>query len=319
MTAHEFPQHIGPARRHGGDRFVLEKALDIFGQCRRRWIPAVDIPLDGFHDHPLEVTFQPLPELLGRTPAAGGGGREVCSLQPPQARRGTGRIIFAKNALDLIVAVLEQLTGIKRRLAGQQFVKQDPQRVDVRARVDFEPAHLGLLRADVLWRTDELVESGVDRLVGQRLACGFGNPEVDDLGHGLVPVQCHQDVRRFEVAVNDPLLVSMLDGVANLHKQAQPLVWREPLFIAEPGDRHTPHQFHDEIGPSDLGGSRVEHPGDARMIHHRQGLALGLKAGDDLASVHARLDDLERHPTPNRLLLLRHIHRPETAFPDPLE
>jgi hypothetical protein len=30
------------------------------------------------------------------------------------------------------------------------------------------------------------------------------------------------------------------------------------------------------------------------MVHHRQRLALGLKAGDDLPAVHPRLDDLKR-------------------------
>ena len=37
----------------------------------------------------------------------------------------------------------------------------------------------------------------------------------------------------------------------------------------------------------------VEDAGDVDVVHHRQGLPLGLEAGDDLAAVHARLDDLE--------------------------
>ena len=40
-------------------------------------------------------------------------------------------------------------------------------------------------------------------------------------------------------------------------------------------------------------GAGVEHPGDAGVVHQREGLALGLEAGHDLLGVHARLDDLQ--------------------------
>ena len=44
----------------------------------------------------------------------------------------------------------------------------------------------------------------------------------------------------------------------------------------------------------------VEDPGDIRMVHHGQGLSLGLEAGDDLLGIHSRLDDLEGHPAAHR-------------------
>src|SRR4030042_620560 len=39
--------------------------------------------------------------------------------------------------------------------------------------------------------------------------------------------------------------------------------------------------FHDEIGSSVLGLPRVENFGDGRVVHHGQGLSLGLETGDD--------------------------------------
>ena len=42
-------------------------------------------------------------------------------------------------------------------------------------------------------------------------------------------------------------------------------------------------QLHDEVGPAGVGGAGVEDPGDVGVVHQRQGLALGLEAGDDLA------------------------------------
>ena len=50
------------------------------------------------------------------------------------------------------------------------------------------------------------------------------------------------------------------------------------------------------------------------MVHHRQGLPLGLEAGQDLPRVHARLDDLQRHAAADRLLLVGKIDRAKTAF-----
>ncbi len=55
------------------------------------------------------------------------------------------------------------------------------------------------------------------------------------------------------------------------------------------------------------------------MVHHGQGLAFGLEAGDDLAAVHAGLDDLERDLAADRLLLLGHVDDAHAAFADLLE
>ena len=85
-------------------------------------------------------------------------------------------------------------------------------------------AELGLLRAHVLRRADQLAVLGEERLLGQPLLGRLGDAEVDDLGHRLAVVQRDQDVGRLEVAVDDPLLVGVLDGLADLDEQLQPLV-----------------------------------------------------------------------------------------------
>ncbi len=55
------------------------------------------------------------------------------------------------------------------------------------------------------------------------------------------------------------------------------------------------------------------------MVHQRQGLPLGLEAGDDLAGVHAQLDDLQGHAPLDRLALLGRPHGAEAAFTQLLE
>ena|SRR5262245_26152463 len=47
------------------------------------------------------------------------------------------------------------------------------------------------------------------------------------------------------------------------------------------------------------------------LVHHRQRLPLGLKAGYDLLAVQARFEDFERHLAAARALLFGHEHDPE--------
>ena len=90
-----------------------------------------------------------------------------------------------------------------------------------------EPAHLGLLGAHVHRRADHLAVAREERLLGEPLLDGLGDAEVDDLGHGHAVVQRDQDVGRLDVAVDDALLVGVLDGLADLDEQLQALGGRE--------------------------------------------------------------------------------------------
>ena len=214
---------------------------------------------------------------------------------------------------------MQQHFRVKRRPAGEQFVKQHAQAVNVAARVNVQPAHLRLLRTHVGRRADELFVGGEKRLVGQFAFDGLGDAEINHLRHRHAVVQRHQNVRRLDVAVNDPLLVRVLDGVANLDEQIQPLAGVEMVLVAVVGDFDAAHQFHDKVRPPGFRRARVQHPGDVRMIHHRQRLPLGLETGDDALGVHAQLDDLEGDPAQDRLLLLGHIDHAAAAFADFLQ
>jgi hypothetical protein len=78
--------------------------------------------------------------------------------------------------------------------------------------------------------------------------------------------------------------------------------------------RDAPHELHHEIGAARLRGSGVIDLGDMGMIHHRQGLALGLETGHDLLGVHAQFDDLESDAALDGFELLRQEHRPHAAL-----
>ena len=107
----------------------------------------------------------------------------------------------------------------------------------------------------------------------------------------------------------------VLDRLAHRDEQLQSLAKAELVGVAVFGDRHPLDQLHDEVGQPAVGRARIEHGGDVWMIHQREGLPLGLEPRDDLAAVHPRLDDLERHLAPDRFRLLRLPDDTEAALP----
>ena len=78
-------------------------------------------------------------------------------------------------------------------------------------------------------------------------------------------------------------------------------------------------QLHDEVRPARIRLAGVEDLGDVGVVHHGQGLALGLETGDHLAGVHARLDDFECHVAADGLALLGHVDHAHAALGDFLQ
>ncbi len=248
-----------------------------------------------------------------------GGGREGFALERAQARARTRRLHLADRPADGLQTAFDQFLRIEGRAAGQQLIEQHAQAVDVAARVNVQPAHLRLLGAHVGRRADELVQLRIDRRVGQPALGRLGDAEINHLGHRHAIVQRDQDVRGLDVAVDDALLVRVLDGVADLDEQVKPFPGAEAVLVAVVGDADAPDQFHDEVGAARLGGAGVEHLGDVGMVHHGQSLPLGLEARDHRLGVHAQLDDLQRHAPAHRFGLLGDIDDAATAFADFLQ
>ena len=149
----------------------------------------------------------------------------------------------------------------------QQFVQQNPQRIDVASRVDIQLVQFRLLRAHVLGRSNYIPKPRIHRLFGQSLPRRLGHAEVDDFWHGLAIVERHQHIRRFQIAMNDPLLMGVLHRLADLHEQLQPIPRRQAMLVAIPGDRHPLHQLHHKIRPADIRHSSVKDFRDIRMVH----------------------------------------------------
>jgi hypothetical protein len=190
--------------------------------------------------------------------------------------------------------------------------------VYVAARVHVEGGHQRLLWAHVSRRAEELLERGEEGLIGEPSLRGLRDAEVNDYGHPRRAriVDRDEDVRRFEVPVDDAFLVGVLNGLAGLDEQVEPLARGKPVLIAEVGDLDPPNQLHDKIGPAGLCRPSIQDLGDVRMIHHCQRLALGFEPRNDALGVHPELDYLQGHAAAHRFLLFRHIDYTAAAFAD---
>ena len=132
-------------------------------------------------------------------------------------------------------------------------------------------------------------------LVGEAEFGRLGDPEVDDLRRRPAVHLGDQHVAGLQVAVDDPLLVGVLHGLADRDEQLQPGPDREPQAVAVLGDRLPAHQLHHEERLAGLGGAAVVDAGDVGVVHQGQRLPLGVEPGQHRPRVHPDLDQLERH------------------------
>ena len=217
------------------------------------------------------------------------------------------------HGIDQVVPCFE-IAGFEGARAGEEFVQQNAEAVDVGARVDVLAGQAELLRTHVGGGADELPEAGGKGLLGQGLLDRLGNAEVDDF-RGRPPIlQRDQDVRRLEIAMDDPFLVRVLNGAADLDVQGHPLADGHGGAVAELGNRLALDELHGKERPARVRGTAVEDVRDARVVHDRERLALRLEARDHLARVHPELDDLERDAPRDRRRLFGEVDRAHAAF-----
>jgi hypothetical protein len=108
--------------------------------------------------------------------------------------------------------------------------------------------------------------------------------------HRLAVYLGHQDVRRLQVAMDDRLLVGVLDALANQNEQLQTLTNGELFLVAVFGDGPAHDILHDEVRPALRCFARIKDVRDRGMIHQGQRLALGVEAGHHFPRVHTSLD-----------------------------
>ena len=134
-----FLKLIESAGRTGGDRLVVEMPLDVHRQAVGRFVTARAVFLQALHHDPVEVAAQQaerawalrVPRRLAVVVSS-----SPCSvLSRVEGRAGSfSRIVRRISSRP----ACEQFLRVERRLAGEQFVEQHAQAVDVAARVDVQ-------------------------------------------------------------------------------------------------------------------------------------------------------------------------------------
>ena len=132
----------------------------------------------------------------------------------------------------------------------------------------------------------------LDRLRGELGIEELGDAEVEELGN---PVGRDQDVAGLEVAVDDEVLVGVLNRGADHAEEPEALPYLQPAPIAEHRDRLALDVLHDEVGKAVLGVAAVQQARDVGVVEAGEDLPFLTKSAENEVGVDAALDDLDRH------------------------
>ena len=153
----------------------------------------------------------------------------------------------------------------------------------------------------------------------RRWPMALATPKSMTLGTGLSSWRVTRMLEGFRSRWMMPFWWACWTAWQTVWKRCEAVADAEAFVVAVVGDRDAADQLHDEVGAAGGGGAGVEDAGDVGVVHHGQGLALGLEAGDDVLRVHAGLDDLERDAAADGLELLGHVDDAHAALADLFE
>ncbi len=188
---------------------------------------------------------------------------------------------------------LDRRLAVERRLAGQQLVEDDAERVEVGARVDL--ASLGLLGREVLRRADDRAR------LGHLARAGARDPEVRHL-HAALAVD--EDVVRLDVAVHDAVPVCEAQRREDLARVLDRDVDRRGAAADDQLlQRAAVEELHrDVVGVLRL--AAVVDRDDVRVVERGGVLGLAAEALDELVVVPVTaVEDLDRDAAAELLVL----------------
>ena len=168
----------------------------------------------------------------------GDDGLDVTAIGPVDRAEGC-RVVLHNCPCRLVYVACD----VVRQVTGEQFVEDDTQRVDVAADVEVKRIREDLLRTHIRERSDELADVGLP--CRMRVAVGDpGNAKIQNL---RLPALVHEDVARFQIAMNDAALVRVVNGVADLDHQLQPLPNGQMPGRGVCEERLAANEFHGKV------------------------------------------------------------------------
>jgi len=151
------------------------------------------------------------------------------------------------------------------------------------------------------------------------MADGFGDAEVDDFGGGAAFADADEDVGWLEVAMDQAFVVGVLNSFAYRDEEFEAIPEIQVVMIAIGRNRLAGNVLHHEVGAAIGSRSRIKDLRDVGMVHDRKGLALLLESGQNLAGIHAGVDDFEGDPLHHRLAALGEPDGAEAADAEDFE
>jgi hypothetical protein len=213
----------------------------------------------------------------------------------------------------------------KRTAAGQHLEQDRAEREDIAAPIGVLASRL--LRRHICRRAEQHADAGHERRRCDRwrererrrirptcLACfsEFREAEVEYL---YLPVRRDLDVRRFQIAMNDALLVRAFKCLGDLFCDRQRLINRNRTARDAVGKRLAFDQFHHECWRVSCV-FNVEDGGDVWMIERREDLRFALKPREAIRIVRQRGREDFDGDVATELCIARTIHLAHAASPD---
>src|SRR5688500_6939164 len=106
----------------------------------------------------------------------------------------------------------------------------------------------------------------------------------------------------------------VLNGAADVHEELEPLLCGQAVGVAVVRDRQTFNELHREERLARWGFAGLENFRDARVVHQRERLSLGLEPRSHFAGVEPDAYDLEGYVTANRSGVHRLVHNTHSAL-----
>ena len=206
-----------------------------------------------------------------------------------------------------------------RRFSREQFIENDAHGIDVRPNIEFIGFGGELLGTHVLQRADELPDVGVHGGQCSIRVRAASDAEVDDLRGS---VAADEDVARFQVAVDDPLLMPVCDRFTDLAEQCDACMGRQGVVarVVNQGFGvldHLHHEVRDHGAGHVLETNRVD-LGDARVRQAGEHLGLVLEPFHEGWRDDARADDLDGDRAMG-LVLKAFVDSPHASIGDDLQ
>ena len=126
-------------------------------------------------------------------------------------------------------------------------------------------------------------------LVGSRVE-HFRDAEIEQLHDAG---RCHQNVRGLQIAMDNQMLMRVLNGRAHSAQQRHAVGECHVPLIAVDVDRLSVDVFDDGVGKAFVGGPAVEQPGNVRMIEARDDLAFLIESAVQPGVARLRPENLD--------------------------